>query len=166
MKRVQKMNYLLYLNTRGIIVKVRKVRKMKGVKLIIKKFVIGSLKAKALWGWGVLFILFWGVVGAYLEKPNFGNMPSSYIPLAYKFYVAAWMGTLIVMNIGTIADGLTNTIYYDSGSLPYLFKYSKLKSSHYMVSMMAGSIVVTMIFGAIVTAVGLVFSPRMVRGLQ
>lgn len=89
-------------------------------KMFIQKFVKEALSSKPLWGWGVLFVLFWGIIGAYLSKPNLSYIPQEYLTDAYKLYATGWISSLIVMNISNIGVGLTFIIIYITGSLSHI----------------------------------------------
>jgi len=106
-------------------------------------------------GWGILFDLFWGVLGAYVEGPSFIkslNLPSIAKHSVYLQYTSVWYANLVIMSLSAIATGIAFILYYQTGTLPYLIRYSKLKTSTYFTSMYSGSLIASIILELLITA--------------
>ncbi|ARM75360.1 hypothetical protein [Acidianus manzaensis] len=113
------------------------------------------LKNPNLIGWGVLFILFWGVIGAYVSTPGEMNtLPESLSIVKSSVYtdiVSAWYAVLMILFLSAIGVSLTFLVYFQSGALPYLFKYSKLTPSKYLMSMFSGGTIAGIVLSLILT---------------
>jgi len=124
-------------------------------------------------GYGILFILFWGVIGAYVEAPSFihqlssslskDNVPTaiqnSIEQTAYLQYTSDWYADLVILSLSSIATGIASVLYYQTGTLPYLIRYSKLKASTYFTSLYSGTLIASFILEALLTvAVVFLFS--------
>ncbi|QGA53693.1 hypothetical protein GFS03_03320 [Sulfolobus sp. E5-1-F] len=67
-------------------------------------------------GWGILFILFWGIIGAYLMAPGFiKQIPSIYTKIIYQSYVAVWYSDLVILSLSSLAVSIAFTLFYQSG---------------------------------------------------
>ena len=118
-------------------------------------------------GWGILFILFWGVIGAYIGGPQLVNQllssPSlkdapatvqqSVEHMVYLQYTSGWYANLVIMSLSAIATGVASVLYYQTGTLPYLIRYSKLKTSTYFISTYSGNLIASLVLEALLTAV-------------
>ena len=106
-------------------------------------------------GWGILFDLFWGVLGAYVMGPSYVkslNLPSAEKQTAYLYYTSVWYADLVIMSLSAIATGIAFMLYYQTGTLPYLIRYSKLKTSTYFISMYSGSLMASFLLELLITA--------------
>ncbi|WP_338598460.1 hypothetical protein V6M85_07565 [Sulfolobus tengchongensis] len=93
-------------------------------------------------GWGILYILFWGSIGAYLMAPSFiKQIPTAYISKVYQSYVASWYADLVTLSLSALAVSVAFMLFYQTGTLPYLFRYSRLKESTYIVSVYSGTLI-------------------------
>jgi len=124
--------------------------------LLMKMLLLYTIKAiltnPQLLGWGILFDLFWGVMGAYVIAPHvFSDVPPSEKPTAYLQYTSIWYADLVIMSLSAIAVSITMMLYYQTGTLPYLIRYSKLKTSTYFISMYSGSLIASLILELLIT---------------
>jgi len=111
-------------------------------------------------GWGVLFVLFWDVAGAYLQAPSFiHQLPSSLQQFPsiehsiYLQYTSTWYASLVILSLSSVAMGVAYILYYQTGTLPYLIRYSKLTTTTYFTSLYSGNLIASLILEALLTAV-------------
>jgi len=118
-----------------------------------------TLTSPALLGWGILFALFWGVIAAFVGAPSFISQLSSFhLPSAiehteYLYYASGWYADLVILSLSAIATSVAVTLSYQTGTLPYLIRYSKLKTSTYFTSMYSGSLIASLILELLFTAI-------------
>jgi len=115
-------------------------------------------------GWGVLFVLFWDVAGAYIQAPSFIKELSSalnQVPPEYQHsleqtyylrYASTWYASLVILSLSSVAIGVAYMLYYQTGTLPYLIRYSKLKISTYFTSLYSGNLIASLILELLLTA--------------
>ena len=102
-------------------------------------------------------MLFWGIIGAYVQAPNFiSKLPSSLKQAGmeetvYLRFTSVWYATLIILSLSAIAVGIASILYYQTGTLPYLIRYSKLGASTYFASLYLGNLVASFILEALLT---------------
>ena len=118
------------------------------------------LKSPSVIGWGILFILFWGFIGAYIFAPSFAKeIPSEYLNTSYQSYTAAYYADLIILSLSSIAVSISFMIFYQTGTLPYLLRYSKIKISSYLISIYSGIMIAVLIIGLLITfSISIMFS--------
>jgi len=109
-------------------------------------------------------MLFWGVIGAYVEAPSFISQLSSSLKqvptaiqhsieqMAYLQYTSVWYVDLVILSLSSIGTGVAFILYYQTGTLPYLIRYSKLKTSTYFISIYSGNLIASLILEALLTA--------------
>jgi len=124
------------------------------MKRLLKYTTIRVLRNPNVISWGILFTLFWGVIGAYLMAPSFAKqIPPQFLKIAYQGYVGAWYADLVILSLASIATSITFVLLYQSGTLPYLIRYSKLKVSGYLTSIYLGTLAAAFIIELIMTAI-------------
>ncbi|MEM1645261.1 MAG: hypothetical protein QXL96_05245 [Ignisphaera sp.] len=108
----------------------------------------------------MIFVLFWSFLGAYIIVGNFLKyIPQPYINEVYPNYVAGWYADLIIISMSSIGVSIAYILYFQTGTLPYLFRYSKLTPSSYLASMYLGLISSSLIIELLLTlSVFLMFS--------
>ncbi|QXJ29093.1 hypothetical protein J5U23_01962 [Saccharolobus shibatae B12] len=105
-------------------------------------------------GWGILYIVFWGIIGAYIMAPGFlKEIPFTNEKIIYQNYVAVWYSDLVILSLSALAVSIAFILFYQTGTLPYLLRYSKLKASTYVLSIYLGFLVVGLIIELLMTAV-------------
>jgi len=117
-------------------------------------------------GWGVLFVLFWDVAGAYFQAPSFIHQLPSYIQQfpsiehsIYLQYTSTWYASLVILSLSSVAMGVAYMLYYQTGTLPYLIRYSKLTTTTYFTSLYSGNLIASLILELLLTvAATLMFS--------
>jgi len=131
----------------------------------MKRLLLYTIKSvltnPAIIGWGILFMLFYGIVGAYFEAPSFIHQLSSspqqvspaYQHIEYLQYTSGWYTDLVIISLSSIATGIAFTLYYQTGTLPYLIRYSKLKISTFFTSIYSGNLIASLLLELLLTAV-------------
>lgn len=94
----------------------------------------GLLSNRNLWFWGVAFMLFWLLLGAYSFS---SGVPRNI--LALKAYTATWFGTIALFSLSSLAISIAYSIYYSSYSLIYCFRHSRLTPASYVLNLIASS---------------------------
>ena len=103
-------------------------------------------------GFGVLFDLFWGVLGAYVMAPSqFSHSLVAEEQSGYLYFTSVWYADLVIMSLSAIATSITFILYYQTGTLPYLIRYSKLKTSTYITSMYSGGLIASLILELLIS---------------
>ena len=105
----------------------------------------------------ILFVLFWGVIIAYLEAPSFISQ-LQHVSLAFKNtvylqYTSVWNASLVILSLSTIAVGIAYILYFQTGALPYLIRYTKLKASTYFASLYSGNLIASLILELLLIAI-------------
>jgi len=137
--------------------------------LIMKRLLLYTIKSiitnPAILGWGILFMLFWGIMGAYVEGPSLISQLSSSLKQApttiqhnteqtvYLQYTSGWYADLVILSLSAIGTGVAFILYYQTGTLPYLIRYSKLTTTTYFTSLYSGNLIASFILEALLTAV-------------
>jgi len=108
-------------------------------------------------GEAILFVLFWGVIIAYLEAPSFisqlQHVSLAYKNTAYLQYTSVWYASLVILSLSTISTGIAYILTYQTGTLPYLIRYTKLKTSTYFTSLYSGNLIASLILELLLTAI-------------
>ncbi len=100
---------------------------------LITYYTKGILTNRNLWFWGVAFMIFWLVLGAYSFAQGLPRQSNILVP-----YTASWYGTI--------------ALYSPSSSLAYSFRYTKLSPLSYAGTLVGSSSVL----GAILSVIMLV----------
>ena len=92
------------------------------------------LTNRALWGWGVLFMAFWFVLGAYVF--SVGLPPG---PAAAVAYTSSWYAVIALFSLSTLSMGIANTISYGTSALAFGFRFTRLTPTAYVLSLLAAA---------------------------
>lgn len=106
------------------------------------------LTNSSLIGWGLLFIIFWAVIGAFVESHGIpSNLPVD------AYYTSSWYGILVLLSFSSIGVSLSFSISYHTGSIPYLIRYSKMKAYDYISGITIAGLVTSLVYSLILLAV-------------
>ncbi|MGC8505444.1 MAG: hypothetical protein ACP5NK_01880 [Thermoplasmata archaeon] len=101
--------------------------------MLARYYLKSLLSNKALWSWGVGFMVFWLFMGSYV----FGfNMVSKTEDLGYT---SVWFSLIGLISESVIATSVAYSIYYANASLAYGFRFTKLKPSSYIFNLMGST---------------------------
>jgi hypothetical protein len=114
---------------------------------LITYYTKGILTNRNLWFWGVAFMIFWLVLGAYSFAQGLPRQSNILVP-----YTASWYGTIALYSLSSLAISIAYSIYYASSSLAYSFRYTKLSPLSYAGTLVGSSSVL----GAILSVIMLV----------
>jgi hypothetical protein len=119
---------------------------------VLKYYTKGILSNKNLWFWGVAFMIFWLVLGAYTFAQGLPHLQSALIA-----YTGSWYATIALYSLSSLAIGIAYSIYYASSSLAYGFRYTRLTPSSYVGTLVGSSSILGILLSAImlVTTYGL-----------
>ena len=115
--------------------------------MILKYFIKSIMSNKALWAWGVFFMLFWLAMGAFVFSSNIPDSRASALA-----YASSWFGWANIISFSSLAITISYTIYFGSSSLSYSFRYTKLRPSTYFLSLLAASSAMGVVMSSILLA--------------
>jgi len=103
------------------------------------------LTNRALWGWGVLFMVFWLVIGGFVESTG---LPKGDSAVALN-YTASWYGIINLFTLSSLGVSIAFSLIYSTHSLAYAFRYTKLKPLSYLANIVASSLIVGVVLSVI-----------------
>ncbi|PSN89634.1 hypothetical protein B9Q03_08385 [Candidatus Marsarchaeota G2 archaeon OSP_D] len=103
------------------------------------------LTNRALWGWGVLFMVFWLIIGGFVESTG---LPKGNHMVALS-YTASWYGLINLFSLSSLAISIAFSLIYSTHSLAYSFRYTRLKPSSYLVNLVASSLIMGVILSVL-----------------
>jgi hypothetical protein len=111
---------------------------------LFKYYTKGILSNRNLWFWGVAFMLFWVVIGAFEFSqgvPDTNGAPDA--------FTSSWYGIIALFSLSSLAISIAYTIYYASSSLAYSFKYTRLTPVSYIGTLIGSSSILGVMLSAI-----------------
>ena len=114
---------------------------------LIRYYTKGILSNRNLWFWGVAFMIFWLVLGAYSFAHGIPNTKE-----ALDAYTSSWYSTVALYSLSSLAISIVYSIYYASSSLAYCFRYTKLTPLSYVGTLVGSSSVLGILLSAIILA--------------
>jgi hypothetical protein len=94
------------------------------------------LTNRFLWSWGIAFMLFWLVIGAFLESQGFDlHGPSTLL------YTSSWYAIIVILSLSMLAVAVSSSLTYGSAALSYSFRYTRLTPGGFLFSLVGGSAV-------------------------
>ncbi|MDG6991435.1 MAG: hypothetical protein JRM99_08490 [Nitrososphaerota archaeon] len=111
---------------------------------LLKDYTKGILSNRNLWFWGVAFMLFWLVLGAFefsQAVPRSGD--------ALLSFTSSWYGVIALYSLSSLAISIAYTIYYASSALAYGFRYTRLTPASYIGTLMGSSSALGVVLSAI-----------------
>jgi hypothetical protein len=115
---------------------------------LFKSYIKGILQNRGLWLWGIVFMLFWIVVGAFELSQNIPNTLE-----AQTLTTSSWFGLISMFSLSSIAISIAYTVFHASSSLAYSFKYTKLTPKQYIATLVGSSSIVGLTLSALTLAV-------------
>jgi hypothetical protein len=91
--------------------------------------------------WGIAFMAFWFVLGAYVFSVGLPPQRASEVD-----YTAAWYAIIGLFSLTIIAMSIATSMTYGTSALAFSFRYTKLTPTSYALSLMAASAAVGLIF--------------------
>jgi hypothetical protein len=102
----------------------------------------------ALWFWGVVFMAFWFVLGAYVFSG--GLAPGHAADVAYT---SSWFAVIALFSLTTLAMSIAASISYGTSALAFGFRYTRLTPTGYSLSLIIAASVMAVLLGFIMTLV-------------
>jgi len=129
---------------------------------VLRGYTKAMLTNRTIWSWGVGFMLFWLVVGAFIESQGQDLSGSGVV-----VYTAAWYVVIVLFSLSMFAVAVANSFTYGSAALAYSFRFSKLSPAGFFGSVVGGSAVMGTVLsfvmlGSTVGIFGLRFDYRFV----
>lgn len=123
--------------------------------MLLTYLIKSMIKNQALWGWSVLFMAFWLFLGAYVFTQSVGTESD------WAIYTSSWFAIIGLIAGSVIATPISFSTYFASPSLAYGFRYTNLKPSSYLSSLMLSTAIMSVIVGSIISVLTIVlFSAR------
>jgi hypothetical protein len=123
---------------------------------LLKHYTKGILSNKNLWFWGVAFMVFWLVMGAYVFTQGVPDARS-----AASSYTSSWYAIIALYSLSSLAISIAYSIYYSSSSLAYGFRYTKLTPISYEGTLIgSSSILGILLSGIMLVATYAMFSAK------
>jgi hypothetical protein len=101
---------------------------------VLKWYLKAMLTNHTIWAWGVGFMLFWLVIGAFVESQG-----QTLDAAGEVTYTASWYVVIVLFSLSMFAVAVANSLTYGSAALSYAFRYSKLTPGSYFGSVVGGS---------------------------
>ncbi|EQD39127.1 ABC transporter, partial [mine drainage metagenome] len=99
---------------------------------VLRPFLKAMLTNPSLWFWGVAFMAFWLVLGAFVFS---SGLP----PTAIPGFTASWFAVISLFSLSTLAIGVSASIAYATAALAYAFRFTRLRPRDYLFSLLAGT---------------------------
>jgi hypothetical protein len=91
--------------------------------------------------WGIAFMAFWFVLGAYVFSVGLpANRPSE------VSYTAAWFAIIALFSLTIVAMSIATSVTYGTGALAFSFRYTRLTPVSFTVSLLVASAAVGLLF--------------------
>jgi len=103
---------------------------------VLRWYTKAMLTNRSIWSWGVGFMLFWLVIGAFVESQG-ENLSGSGVTT----YTAAWYVVIVLFSMSMFAVAVANSYTYGSAALSYSFRFSKLSPRSFFGSVVGGAAV-------------------------
>jgi hypothetical protein len=91
--------------------------------------------------WGIAFMAFWFVLGAYVFS---AGLPLNHP--AEEAYTAAWFAVIALFSLTIIAMNIATSMTYGTEALAFSFRYTRLTPRSYALSLLASSAAVGLLF--------------------
>lgn len=122
---------------------------------MIASYYLKALAAnRYVWGWGVGFMAFFLVLGAFGFSQGVGSGPSTIL-----WFTASWFGLTTLFAFGAASVTVSYTIFYASSSLAYAFRFTRLRPASFVLGLLVGVVAVGLVqTGAMLLVSALLFS--------
>jgi len=97
--------------------------------------------------WGVAFMGFWFVLGAYIFSVGLPATRSSELA-----YTSAWYAIMALFSLTVLAMGIATSMTYGTSALAFGFRYTRLTPMNYALSLMAAAAAVGLLFSFVMAA--------------
>lgn len=111
--------------------------------MITRYYIKSLLTNKSLLFWGLIFMIFWLFMGAFVFGFEYNNRNYS------LFYASSWYSVIALFSLSSIGTSVAYSIYYSGHSLIYLFRFSKLKPFDYIYNLLLSTSIVGAILGVL-----------------
>jgi hypothetical protein len=102
----------------------------------------------ALWFWGVVFMAFWFVLGAYVFSSGLASGHA-----AANAYTSAWFAVIALFSLTTLSMSIASSISYGTSALAFGFRYTRLTPRTYAYSLIIAAAVMAVVLSFIMVAV-------------
>jgi len=102
----------------------------------------------SLWFWGVAFMAFWFVLGAYVFS---GGLPPG--RSAEVVYTSAWYSVMALLSLTTLAMAIATSMTYGTAALTFAFRYTRLTPRGYALSLTVAAAVMGLLLSFIMALV-------------
>ncbi len=102
----------------------------------------------ALWFWGVVFMAFWFVLGAYVFSGGLAPGHS-----AESAYTSAWFAVITLFSLTTLAMSVASSITYGTSALAFGFRYTRLSPVRYTSALIVAAAAMAVLLSLVMVAV-------------
>jgi hypothetical protein len=102
----------------------------------------------ALWFWGVVFMAFWFVLGAYVFS---GGLAPGHA--AEAAYTSSWFAVIALFSLTTLAMSIASSITYGTSALAFSFRYTRLTPASYALSLVVAAAAMAVLLSFVMAAV-------------
>lgn len=96
-------------------------------------------------GWGLLFIIFWLFLGAFVES---SRVP----PNVALQYTAGQFALLVILSASSVGIGVSAIVYYLTGAIAHLIRYSKARGKDFLSGIMLSGLITGISYSLIILA--------------
>lgn len=111
-------------------------------------YIRATLTNGSLWFWGIVFMAFWFVLGAYVFSG--GLVPDHTAEVAYT---SAWFSVIALFSLTTLAMSIATSVTYGTSALAFGFRYTRLTPTGYALSLMAAAAAMALVLSFIMAGV-------------
>jgi len=111
-------------------------------------YIRAALTNWSLWFWGVVFMAFWFVLGAYVFSGGLSPTPT-----AETTYTSAWFAVIALFSLTTLSMAIATSMTYGTSALAFGFRYTRLTPAKYAVSLLVSAAVMGLILSLIMAVV-------------
>lgn len=97
-----------------------------------------------LWFWGVVFMLFWIVIGAFVESHG-----QSIQGPGVLMYTAAWYSIIVLLSLSMLSAAIASSLTHSTSALAYAFRFTRIGPSGYLLSLVGGSATIGIALGCV-----------------
>ncbi len=106
------------------------------------------LRNRSLWFWGVVFMAFWFVLGAYVFSSGLATTPAAMVG-----YTASWYAVIALFSLTTLSMGIVVSITYGTSALAYGFRFTRLTPTGFVLALIAAAVAMGTLLTLLMTGI-------------
>ncbi|PSN99815.1 hypothetical protein B9Q11_00575 [Candidatus Marsarchaeota G2 archaeon ECH_B_SAG-F08] len=116
--------------------------------MLFTRFARSLLKNRPLWGWGVLFMVFYLLLGAFVFSSSLPKLPNQ----AIVGYTSSWYAVINLYTLASLAISLSFSLIFSTHSLAYSFRFTRLTPKKYFANFVLSSAIVGLVLSVLIVA--------------